>query len=1634
MWCPGSASSKIPNQVTPKKNGVKNGPMKNKDDECFGDGIEVILDTDFDFEGNLALFDKAAVFEEIDTFERRNGTRSRGTPNEKPTRYRHDENILESEPIVYRQITVPQHSGKEYCTDSGLVVPSISYYLHKRLLAAAERYGLSLERRLEMTGVCASQMTLTLLGGPNRLNPKNVHQRPTVALLCGPHVKGAQGISCGRHLANHEVQIILFLPNFVKMLECITTELQLFSKTDGKQVASVKDFPADLGTVGDEHGGRCDSRRKRRRRRGTQGGWGPAARRLRLAQNWLKGHQDPLNKDLDSFDPIWPRRRVKDLRSWSASPGREETLHLLKPAQRLYYAPFDAASSPLPNGAVDIGPLGHLMARRQCSSSCLPHSRQVEYPLRSLSDRAGLGSFGVDLKVSLLDSGKKRAELVGRLKEAHHLLEEQTVQLRKCEGELSESRSKIEMLSLKQKQLENSISQLEGEKNLLELSHLEDQKNSGSLKDKILHLEIEMAKAKSSLDLISRGCEPMPKSPSRTLPLSKAEDPPEQDKESLKEELQSMQEALRVYQERAKVLQGERDKAGEDLRNVCEAQQAALVKTNEANQRLTDSLQAQTSLHEELNEMRLKYNKANLTRDLLAAKSERLEESVTNLKTKLEDVTSDKDRFFQEKLDLHKCVQHLTLELERALRGREGLDDQVADLHMELLSTKSQANKQEQEKVLLKEKLAATVQASEKLTAELGELRQTLGLRQEQLHHLQAEEKILMNRVEALEKERTQLVGEKETLLASVQVEGKAHKGELEALKADCEELRASEAQLKERSEYLEAELRRKIEEVAMVTLEQGHVAQQWKEKWHETACALKVKEKELQLAAVKQLTKKEKVELLGDCDIFAADLEELIELRTALARVTAEKAQLKRQQEESGRIIDLLQLQKDITGDSTLRGSSKISRSLESVHAELQKNRHQIHELEKEKAEMEMELKKLKLQGAPLVRVELDACRQELELERSRSQKLQHQVHDLKRASQLLEQSQLNQTAMSHKMQSTQSGLLLQDSSEQECGLHNDQNKDGSLNHPSFKQEDNEDRVDQPPNPYPSPNSTAEHLTQELVKQISSLQQELRDSQTTQRQQNAIIRGLREELEEANFNKPGEIKASLEEVDSELFQVREELQKVWDMLHMRDSKLEVQHQELESARGQFTECSSENQRLENLVATLKQQVTEKEQTLRQLERFRRTEKTEYEIKTSALELKLAEVEVLGEVQQEIPSEEHKSCVLQQCHRCDSFQEEMKAKVQGYRTRNSELRGEKAMALKSLNEAQVRTQGLQETVSLERKFTQTLEGENNDFTRRSQQLSEQLSCLAKEQEDLTKAYNELAKDRKGETSLEYWAPRSHLVQNVGEMLKSQEEQWRNQEEQNQRLKDGGACQNFQKLQEEMHRLQHQLCAKRQKMAAMACEMESLKHKNEDLMKAQARAQWQMENGQRVKEQSQTSSPAASGEEDERLASPWAAHSFQEFRPFNRRGRDRSPFQREVVALPLEAGAPSVRVGQSYLDAAFCGQGALGSEFAPQPEAWLSGIPASPRQPTRARTPDRSLSPLPLSRTPSPHRPNRPVSPLNLSKSSPDSPSGYQNEEEKSQGRTMPSAMKCSLLLSPRPFNMHRMNLNKKEQS
>lgn len=63
-------------------------------------------------------------------------------------------------------------------------------------------------------------------------------------------------------------------------------------------------------------------------------------------------------------------------------------------------------------------------------------------------------------------------------------------------------------------------------------------------------------------------------------------------------------------------------------------------------------------------------------------------------------------------MELHQQVQALTLQLEHAQRSQEGFNDQVSDLHVELVSTKAQANHQDQEKVRMKEKLETIQQVT----------------------------------------------------------------------------------------------------------------------------------------------------------------------------------------------------------------------------------------------------------------------------------------------------------------------------------------------------------------------------------------------------------------------------------------------------------------------------------------------------------------------------------------------------------------------------------------------------------------------------------------------------------------------------------------------------------------------------------------------------------------------------------------------------------------------------------------------------------------------------------------------------------------------------------------------------------
>lgn len=227
----GRKSTSSVDRHTPKK-------MTQRDQECFNEATEASKIPDFDFEKNLALFDKKAVFEELES----SGAVSRLKKYKPPERkLRPDESVLEQEPVSLRQISVPaEHRGREFFTDDGITVPSVSQELAHKLLDTSEKMGLSRDQRIENAGLCACQMSLQLLGGGNRINPNNTHQIPNVVVMAGPHSQGLQGICTARHLANHNVHVTLFIP---KKTQELIPQLALFMHTGGNLVASVRDLP-----------------------------------------------------------------------------------------------------------------------------------------------------------------------------------------------------------------------------------------------------------------------------------------------------------------------------------------------------------------------------------------------------------------------------------------------------------------------------------------------------------------------------------------------------------------------------------------------------------------------------------------------------------------------------------------------------------------------------------------------------------------------------------------------------------------------------------------------------------------------------------------------------------------------------------------------------------------------------------------------------------------------------------------------------------------------------------------------------------------------------------------------------------------------------------------------------------------------------------------------------------------------------------------------------------------------------------------------------------------------------------------------------------------------------------------------
>ncbi|XP_054858818.1 centrosome-associated protein CEP250 [Eublepharis macularius] len=318
------------------------------------------------------------------------------------------------------------------------------------------------------------------------------------------------------------------------------------------------------------------------------------------------------------------------------------------------------------------------------------------------------------------------------------------------------------------------------------------------------------------------------------------------------------------------------------------------------------------------------------------------------------------------------------------------------------------------------------------------------------------------------------------------------------------------------------------------------------------------------------------------------------------------------------------------------------------------------------------------------------------------------------------------------------------------------------------------------------------------------------------------------------------------QKVDAEVVQVREELQKVWDMLKSRDTELEGQQLELESIRSQCAECRSEKQHLDRIVASLEEQLAEKEQALKRLEEAENVSRTEKEMKISALERKLAEIEAV----QDLPGlGSHNAPETREMGKNGTGKDE---ESQGRCSRRStapaqlneviqsaEKQDEEELTLGGLNQAKDLLKGsVSDQPPVPRpeqspspdtavKVIPSPQEEKEILKWRHQLVTEQLKGLFKQRQQQEQSKKQLGRSKEERSQ----APRKPQ-EAVPESARPSEGQ--------------SADPDMPSSSAEVQRLQRLLKEKMETISSMASEIQALQQKNESLMKAKLRFQQQIQ--------------------------------------------------------------------------------------------------------------------------------------------------------------------------------------------
>lgn len=223
--------------------------------------------TDFDFEANLAMFDKKSVFadfqrkDNISKSERLVGHNKLEyvNKNKKKDKYDIDEMVLEKNRVdnwenigtttsqletPVMQSTIFGHKDSNVKLIRSGTLSTVALASPVQLLEierlSSEAYGITPNIMTEICATNLSQLIVdSILGGSSRLSNKLNHNLPPlVLLLIGSSRCSSRAFATGRHLSNHGVRVLAFVIQNEDLDSELQNQWKLFETLGGKVIMS----------------------------------------------------------------------------------------------------------------------------------------------------------------------------------------------------------------------------------------------------------------------------------------------------------------------------------------------------------------------------------------------------------------------------------------------------------------------------------------------------------------------------------------------------------------------------------------------------------------------------------------------------------------------------------------------------------------------------------------------------------------------------------------------------------------------------------------------------------------------------------------------------------------------------------------------------------------------------------------------------------------------------------------------------------------------------------------------------------------------------------------------------------------------------------------------------------------------------------------------------------------------------------------------------------------------------------------------------------------------------------------------------------------------------------------------------